>query len=92
MSTFRALLLTKTEDGHSLAEAQLTDADLMAGDVDVRVTNSTVNFKDGLVLQRKVPVRRYPMIPGIDFAGTVTASSNPKFKVGDDVILNGYGA
>lgn len=92
MSTFRALLLTKTEDGHSLAEAQLTDSDLMAGDVDVRVTNSTVNFKDGLVLQRKVPVRRYPMIPGIDFAGTVTASSNPKFKVGDDVILNGYGA
>ncbi len=92
MDSFRGLLLTKTEQGHNLSQAQLTDADLMAGDVDVRVTHSTVNFKDGLVIQRKIPIRRYPLIPGIDFAGTVTASTNPKFKAGDDVILNGYGA
>ena len=92
MNAFRALLLTKTEAGHLLSDTQLTDADLMAGDVDVHVTHSTVNFKDGLVIQRKIPIKRYPLIPGIDFAGTVTASTNAKFKVGDDVILNGYGA
>ncbi len=92
MNAFRALLLTKTEAGHLLSDTQLTDADLMAGDVDVHVTHSTVNFKDGLVIQRKIPIKRYPLIPGIDFAGTVTASTNAKFKPGDDVILNGYGA
>ena len=64
----------------------------MDGDVDVRVEHSTVNYKDGLAITGKLPVvRRWPMIPGVDFAGTVTASSNPEFKPGDKVILNGWG-
>ena len=65
----------------------------MDGDVTVRVTHSTVNYKDGLALTGKAPVvRRFPMIPGIDFAGTVESSSHPDFKRGDAVVLNGWGA
>src|SRR3954466_151485 len=64
----------------------------MDGDVTVRVEWSTVNYKDGLALTGKAPVvRRFPMIPGIDFAGTVEASSHPQFKPGDAVVLNGWG-
>ena len=70
----------------------LTSADLMDGDVDVRVDYSTINYKDGLAITGTLPVvRRFPMIPGVDLAGTVTASSNPGFKPGDKVILNGWG-
>ncbi len=68
------------------------DNDLMEGDIDVRVTHSTVNYKDGLVFAGRIPVKPLPLIAGIDFAGTVTASRNPRFTSGDDVILNGYGA
>jgi acrylyl-CoA reductase (NADPH) len=58
----------------------------------VRVSHSTVNYKDGLALTRKAPViRRWPMIPGIDFAGTVASSTHADFKPGDEVILNGWG-
>lgn len=64
----------------------------MPGDVDVRVTHSTVNYKDGLVLSNRIALRNLPLIAGIDFAGVVTQSSNPRFKAGDEVILNGYGA
>jgi len=65
----------------------------MDGDVTVRVEWSTVNYKDGLALTGKAPViRRFPMIPGIDFAGTVESSSHPQWKPGDRVILNGWGA
>ncbi len=64
----------------------------MDGDVTVRVTHSTVNYKDGLAITGKAPVvRRFPMIPGIDFAGTVEASSHPDCKPGDAVVLNGWG-
>src|SRR5262245_4179128 len=92
MSTFKALLASKTEAGPSLAWQELTEADLMPGDVTVRVSHTTLNYKDGLALTGKAPViRRWPMIPGIDFVGTVTASSNPEFKAGDEVILNGWG-
>jgi len=64
----------------------------MDGDVTVRVTHSTVNYKDGLAVTGKSPVvRRFPMIPGIDFAGVVEASTNPAWKPGDEVILNGWG-
>jgi acrylyl-CoA reductase (NADPH) len=70
----------------------LAPADLMPGDVDVRVEYSTVNYKDGLAITGKMPVvRRFPMIPGVDFAGTVTASTHPDWKAGDRVILNGWG-
>ncbi len=89
---FEALLLTKTEAGQAATWSRLTEADLMEGDVTVRVTHSTVNYKDGLAITGKAPVvRRWPMIPGIDFAGTVDTSSHPDFKPGDEVVLNGWG-
>lgn len=90
--TFEALLLTKTETGQNAAWTHLSEDDLMEGDVTVRVTHSTVNYKDGLAITGKAPVvRRWPMVPGIDFAGIVEASANPDFKPGDKVLLNGWG-
>lgn len=90
--TFNAFLLTKGDKGQELAWRTLSEADLMEGDVTVRVSHSTINYKDGLAMTGKAPVvRRWPMIPGIDFAGTVEASSNPDFKPGDAVLLNGWG-
>jgi acrylyl-CoA reductase (NADPH) len=90
-NTFRAIRLFKTETGQETRFLDLTDADLMEGDVDVRVEYSTVNFKDGLALTGKSPVVRvWPLTPGIDFAGVVEASSNPGFKPGDRVVLNGW--
>jgi acrylyl-CoA reductase (NADPH) len=89
---FEALLLTKTDAGQAAAWSRLTEADLMEGDVTVRVTHSTVNYKDGLAIMGKAPVvRRWPMIPGIDLAGVVEASAHPEFKQGDEVVLNGWG-
>ena len=91
---FEALLLTKTDTGPAAAWTRLSEADLMEGDVTVRVTHSTVNYKDGLAITGNAPVVRRvgPMVPGIDhFAGVVEASSNPEFKPGDQVILNGWG-
>jgi acrylyl-CoA reductase (NADPH) len=90
---FHALLLTKTESGQSAAFTRLTREDLMEGDVTVRITHSTLNYKDGLALTGKAPVvRRWPMIPGIDFAGRVESSTHPEFAAGDEVVLNGWGA
>lgn len=92
MSTFKALVATKGEKGTDLAWSELTEADLMEGDVTVRVSHSTLNYKDGLALTGKAPVvRRWPMIPGIDFAGVVETSTHAEFKPGDEVILNGWG-
>ena len=92
MTTFKALIASKGEAGTSLSFGDFAEADLMEGDVTVRVTHSTVNYKDGLALTGRAPVvRRWPMIPGIDFAGRVEASDNPAFKPGDLVILNGWG-
>ena len=92
MERFHALLATKGDKGPSVAWTELGEADLMPGDVDVRISHSTVNYKDGLALTGKSPViRRWPMIPGIDFAGTVVRSDSPEFKTGDAVLLNGWG-
>ncbi len=89
---FEALVLTKTEAGPAANWTRLSEADLMEGDVTVRVTHSTVNYKDGLAITGKAPVvRRWPMVPGIDFAGVVETSSHPEFKPGDEVVLNGWG-
>ncbi|MGG6494744.1 UNVERIFIED_CONTAM: alcohol dehydrogenase catalytic domain-containing protein, partial [Bacteroidetes bacterium 56_B9] len=78
--------------GTTAALTQFDEAELMEGDVTVAVEWSTLNYKDGLALTGKSPVvRRFPMIAGIDFAGTVTASSHPKWKAGDKVVLNGWG-
>jgi acrylyl-CoA reductase (NADPH) len=92
MSSFKALIASKGETGTQTALGSFEEADLMEGDVTVRVTHSTVNYKDGLALTGRAPVvRRWPMIPGIDFAGRVETSSHPDFKPGDLVILNGWG-
>ncbi len=92
METFKALVVRKGEAGQSLAVEQWTDADLMDGDVTVRVTHSTVNYKDGLAITSKGPVvRRWPMVPGIDAAGVVETSTHAALKPGDAVILNGWG-
>jgi acrylyl-CoA reductase (NADPH) len=92
MTSFRAYLVDKP-DGHYKVEARsLTEADLMEGDVTIRVTHSTVNYKDGLALTGKGPVvRRFPMIPGIDLSGEVTACASGAFKPGDRVVLTGCG-
>jgi acrylyl-CoA reductase (NADPH) len=88
---FKALMLARRDGGVGASWMQLDDADLMEGDVTVAVTHSTINYKDGLVLQGRLPGLRLPLIPGIDFAGAVIASSHPDFRAGDDVILNGWG-
>ncbi len=91
--TFKALLISRDEDGkQSVALTQLADDDLMEGDVTVAVEASTVNYKDGLAITGKAPVvRRFPLVPGVDFAGTVIASQSPDWSAGDKVILNGWG-
>ena len=90
--TFRALLVTKEGDRQSVAATELTDADLMEGNVTVAVEHSTVNYKDGLAITGKAPIiRKFPLIPGIDLAGRVLHSEDPRFQAGDRVVLNGYG-
>ncbi len=92
MQRFKALVLTKGDKGPVPAWSELGETDLMDGDVTVRVSHSTINYKDGLAITGKAPVvRRWPMIPGIDFAGKVTQSGHAAFKPGDEVILNGWG-
>jgi len=92
LGTFRAIRIDRAEKGTAAALAQFDEADLMDGDVTVRVEWSTLNYKDGLAVTGKAPVvRRFPMIAGIDFAGTVEQSSHPQWKAGDKVICNGWG-
>jgi acrylyl-CoA reductase (NADPH) len=92
VATFKAMVIEKTDGGTKAALTDFDEANLMDGDVTVRVEYSTVNYKDGLAITGKAPVvRRFPMIAGIDFAGTVETSSHPKWKPGDKVILNGWG-
>jgi acrylyl-CoA reductase (NADPH) len=92
LATFKAIRIDKAEKGTTAALVQFDEADLMDGDVTVRVEWSTLNYKDGLAVTGKAPVvRRFPMIAGIDFAGTVEHSSHPRWKAGDRVICNGWG-
>jgi acrylyl-CoA reductase (NADPH) len=92
VATFKAIRIEKAEQGQGVALASFDESELMEGDVTVRVEWSTVNYKDGLAVTGKAPVvRRFPMIPGIDFAGTVETSSHAAWKAGDKVILNGWG-
>ena len=88
---FRALVLEKNEAFKAGLQTLSEDA-LPAGDVTVDVAYSTLNYKDGLAICNKGPVvRQWPMVAGIDGAGTVASSSHPQWKVGDQVILNGWG-
>ena len=92
MSTFKAIVIEKSDSGQTVALADFDEAKLMDGDVAVAVEWSTVNYKDGLAVTGKAPVvRRWPMIAGVDFAGTVESSAHPLWKPGDKVILNGWG-
>jgi acrylyl-CoA reductase (NADPH) len=92
MARFKAVVIEKGDGGQAVSLRDFDDADLMDGDVTVRVTHSTLNYKDGLALTGKAPVvRRFPMIPGIDLAGIVERSDDPDVKAGDAVILNGWG-
>jgi acrylyl-CoA reductase (NADPH) len=92
MTTFKAIVIDKTDAGQSVRLTDFDEKDLMDGEVTVRVEWSTVNYKDGLAVTGKAPVvRRFPMIAGVDFAGTVESSTHPSWKAGDQVILNGWG-
>lgn len=91
---FKGILLNKNEDGTTRAElTQIDEASLPAdGDVTVAIEYSTINYKDGLAITGKSPVvRKWPMVPGIDGAGEVIASTHASWKVGDHVVLNGWG-
>lgn len=92
MATFKAIRIDKADKGTAATLAQFDESDLMDGDVTVRVEWSALNYKDGLALTGKSPVvRRFPMIPGIDLAGTVEQSLHPQWRAGDKVICNGWG-
>lgn len=90
MASYRALMAR--EDGEPAQFEQLTDADLPDGDVTVDVRYSSLNYKDGLAVtgSGKI-VRKFPLVCGIDLAGTVTASESPQFRPGDEVVLTGWG-
>jgi acrylyl-CoA reductase (NADPH) len=92
VSTFKAIVIDKAETGQTVRLTDFDDKDLMAGDVTIRVEWSTVNYKDGLAVTGRAPVvRRFPMIAGVDLAGTVESSSHAGWKAGDKVVLNGWG-
>ena len=92
MGTFKAIRIDKADKGTAAALTQFDEADLMEGDVTVRVEWSALNYKDGLAVTGKAPVvRRFPMIAGVDLAGTVEQSSHPQWKAGDKVICTGWG-
>ena len=89
---FSAVLIDKSDTGQTAALAQLDDTRLPDGDVTIDVAYSTLNYKDGLAITGKSPVvRKFPMVPGIDLAGTVTQSSHADWQAGDRVVLNGWG-
>ncbi len=89
---FKGILITQGDAGYQAELQMIDEAVLPEGDVRVQVAWSTLNYKDALAITGKSPVvRRFPMVPGIDFAGTVTDSTHPAWKAGDPVILNGWG-
>ena len=89
---FRAVLIDKDDNGQRVALTTLDEGQLPEGDVTVRIACSTLNYKDALAITGKAPVvRKFPMVPGIDFAGVVERSDHPGFRAGDKVVLNGWG-
>jgi acrylyl-CoA reductase (NADPH) len=92
MSTFRALLATQTDGKFDASIQQLDRSALPPGEVLIRVAYSSLNYKDGLAVTGKPGViRKFPMVPGVDLAGTVEESSSPSFKAGDQVVVTGCG-
>src|SRR5579875_2654903 len=91
MSDIKALLLTEAEGKVSAVVTRIPESDLPPGEVTVAVEYSTLNYKDGLILNGLGRlVRKYPHVPGIDFAGTVERSDSPDYKPGDKVVLTGW--
>lgn len=89
---FKGILIEKDESGYRAAVRDIDEAALPAGNVTVRVSHSTLNYKDGLAITGRGPVvRRFPMVPGIDLAGVVEESTHPDYQPGDAVVLNGWG-
>lgn len=89
---FKGILIEKDEAGYHASLTDLDEAGLPEGDVTVRVSHSTLNYKDALAITGKGPVvRKFPMVPGIDLAGTVEHSTHPDYETGEAVILNGWG-
>ncbi|MCQ4348064.1 oxidoreductase [Pseudomonas stutzeri] len=89
---FRAILIDKDDSGYRASLQALDESRLPEGEVRVRVSHSTLNYKDALAITGKGPVvRQFPMVPGIDLAGVVEESRHPDFKTGDAVLLNGWG-
>jgi acrylyl-CoA reductase (NADPH) len=89
---FKAVRADKADAGQTVGFVEMDESELMEGDVTIRVTHSTVNYKDGLALSGKSPIpRRFPMVLGVDLAGLVETSQHSGFRPGDEVILNGYG-
>jgi len=89
---FQGIVIDRHETGQQAGLQTLDDAQLPAGNVTVRVGYSTLNYKDGLAITGKSPVvRKFPMVPGIDFVGEVEASTHPDYRPGDQVVLNGWG-
>lgn len=89
---FKGILIEKDESGYRASVKELDDAQLPEGNVTVRVSHSTLNYKDGLAITGKGPVvRKFPMVPGIDLVGVVEESTHPAYQAGDSVVLNGWG-
>ncbi|MYM63947.1 MDR family oxidoreductase [Pseudomaricurvus sp. HS19] len=89
---FSAVVINKDDSGQTVEVAQLDESQLPEGDVTIDVEYSTLNYKDGLAITGSSPVvRKFPMVPGIDLAGVVSESNSAEFKVGDRVVLNGWG-
>ena len=89
---FKGIMLNKDDEGFHASLTDIDEANLPEGDVTIKVSHSTLNYKDGLAITNKGPVvRSFPMVPGIDLVGTVEISSHPGFQAGDSVILNGWG-
>ncbi len=89
---FKAILINKDDQGYRAQLSNVEESALPEGDVRVKVHYSTINYKDGLAITGKGPiVRQFPMVPGIDLTGEVIESKSPEFKIGDLVILNGWG-
>lgn len=90
---FKGILVEKDAAGYRTSLKELDEKQLPEGDVTIRISHSTLNYKDALAIINHIPVvRQFPMVPGIDLAGTVETSSHPDYKAGDNVILNGWGA
>ncbi|MBT1712996.1 oxidoreductase [Enterobacter dykesii] len=89
---FKSLVINRTEDRYTAQIAEIAESELPEGDVTVNIDHSSINYKDALAITGRGPiVRHFPMVPGIDFAGTVSDSAHPDFRIGDKVLLTGWG-